>query len=521
VINLNEVAYLPDIPRAQARIRGDQPAIVCEGRTTTFSELDHRSNRVAQALGDLGISPGSRVGVLTKNCEQFCELFFGVVKARACLVPINTRLSAPEVSQILRDAAPVVLFVGEGLFELAEQAVTDASTHPSLIALTGARAGFSDFVAWADGARGDDPELGEQPDDDVLQLYTSGTTGQPKGVVLTNLNYRRFLEMSVQLDGFKYETGATVMNVMPLFHVAGVNVSFLALANGSRLVLVRDFDAAQVVRMIAAERVAYIFVVPSMLLMLLQTRDIQNTNLASLRTVSYGASPIAQSVLARAQSIMRCGFVQFYGMTESLGAGTCLGAAAHEYPDKLRSCGAPSPGVQIDIRRSDGTRANPGEVGEIAIRSETVMKGYWNRPEETAAALRNGWLLTGDAGYQDPDGYVFIQDRIKDMIVSGGENVYPSEVENALYGCPGIAEVAVIGVPSDRWGEEVKAMVVTSAGATVDADAIIAWAKARIAHYKAPKSVDFVAALPRNPSGKVLRRELRKAYWANRDRSIG
>jgi acyl-CoA synthetase (AMP-forming)/AMP-acid ligase II len=521
VIDSSEIAYLADIPGAHARIRGDQPAVICEGRTTTFSELNRRSNQVAQALRDFGARTGSRVCVLTDNCEQFTELFFGTVKARACLVPINTRLSAAEVSRILGDAAPLILFVGEGRFELAERAVEGASPQPRLIALTGTRDGFTKFVTWAGTARPDDPELDQQPDDDVLQLYTSGTTGQPKGVVLTNLNYRRFMEMSVQLDGFDYETGATVMNVMPLFHVAGVNVSLMALAHGCRLVLVRNFDAVQVVRMIAAERVADIFVVPSMLLMLLQTPEIEHTNLASLRTVAYGASPIAESVLLRAKTVLGCRFAQFYGMTESLGVGTCLSAPAHGYPDKLRSCGVPWPGVQIDIRRSDGTQAEPGEVGEIAIRSETVMKGYWNRHEETVAALCDGWLLTGDAGYKDPDGYVFIQDRIKDMIVSGGENVYPSEVENALYGCPGISEVAIIGVPSDRWGEEVKAVVVPSAGATADAAAIIAWAKVRIAPYKAPKSVDFVAALPRNPSGKVLRRELRKAYWASRDRNIG
>ena len=521
MIDPNKIAYLPDIPRTQAHACGNQTAVLCEGRTTTYAQLDCRSNQVAQGLRDLGVTPGSRICALTKNCEQFYELFFGVAKARACLAPINTRLSAPEVSQILDDAKPVVLFVGEGLFDLAEEALQGASPPPRLIALTGERNRFADFVPWRDAARRDDPALGELADDDVLQIYTSGTTGQPKGVVLTNRNYQRFLELSVDIDGFNYETGATVMIVMPLFHVAGLNVSFVGLAHGCRLLLVRDFDAAQVMHTIEAERVAHIFVVPSMLLMLLEKAELERPDVSSLRTIGYGASPIAESVLLRAKSVFGCGFVQFYGMTESVAVGTHLSPPAHEYPEKLRSCGVPWPGVQIGIRRSDGTWASPGEVGEIAIRSDTLMKAYWNRPDETAAVLRDGWLLTGDAGFCDADGFVFIQDRIKDMIVTGGENVYPSEVENALYGCPGILEVAVIGVPSDRWGEEVKAMVVASAGATVDAGAIIAWAKARVAHYKAPKSVDFVAALPRNPSGKVLRRELRKPYWANRDRSVG
>jgi acyl-CoA synthetase (AMP-forming)/AMP-acid ligase II len=521
MIVLDEIAYLPDIPRTQARTRGDRPAVLCDGRITTFAQLDCRSNHVAQGLLDLGVTPGSRVCVLTKNCEQFYELFFGVAKARACLAPINIRLAAPEVSQILKDANPVALFVGEGLFDLAEQALQGASSQPRLIALTGERNRFLAFAPWRDSARRDDPALGQLADDDVLQIYTSGTTGQPKGVVLTNRNYQRFLQLSVNIEGFSYETGATVMIVMPLFHVAGLNVSFVGLAHGCRLVLTRDFDAAQVMRTIAAERVAYLFVVPSMLLMLLQAAEPEPSDVSSLRSISYGASPIAESVLLRAKAVFGCEFVQFYGMTESTAVGTHLSPPAHGYPDKLRSCGVAWPGVQVGIRRSDGTPAAPGEVGEIAIRSDTVMKGYWNRPDETAAVLRDGWLLTGDAGFCDGDGFVFIQDRLKDMIVTGGENVYPSEVENAIYGCPGVAEVAVIGVPSDRWGEEVKAMVVTSAGVSVDAASIIEWARAHIAHYKAPKSVDFVAALPRNPSGKVLRRELRKAYWANRGRSVG
>ena len=520
MIDLDAIAVLADIPRAQARARGEQTAVLFEGQAMTYAELDARSNRVANALIAAGVVPGDRVSVLTKNHPRWFELFFGAAKARACLAPINARLAAPEIAFVVEDSAPGLFFVGEDFFDLAELALDGLAERPRLIALTGERAGFEPFAAWRDAAAASDPGLGETLGDDVLQLYTSGTTGRPKGVVLTNRNYRRFMEMSEGVEGFAYAPRETVLIVMPLFHVAGTNVSFAGLAQGATLALVKDFVPAEALALIEAEAVAHTFLAPMMIQMLLQAPQIGETRLSSLKTIAYGASPIAEDVLRRAQATFGCGFIQFYGMTESAGAGTALSPADHDTPGKLRSCGRAWPDVEVAVFDLAGAPAAAGEVGEIAIRGDIVMSHYWNRPEATAETVRDGWLFTGDAGFFDADGFLYIHDRLKDMIVTGGENVYPAEVENAIFGCPGVADVAVIGVPSERWGEEVKAVVVASGEGEIDPQAVIAWAKDRIAGFKAPKSVDIVEALPRNPSGKVLRRELRKPYWAGRDRAV-
>jgi acyl-CoA synthetase (AMP-forming)/AMP-acid ligase II len=257
-----------------------------------------------------------------------------------------------------------------------------------------------------------------------------------------------------------------------------------------------------------------------MIQMMLQDPASTGADFSSLLTIAYGASPIAEDVLRRARATFGCGFVQFYGMTESTGGGTYLSPRAHDLPGKLTSCGEPWPATELAILDAEGRELGDGEIGEIAIRGGTVMREYWNRPDATAETVAGGWLHTGDVGYRDADGFYFVHDRIKDMIVSGGENVYPAEVESAIMGCPGVADVAVIGVPDDKWGEAVKALVVPAPGEQPDPAGIIAWARDRIAHFKAPKSVDFIAVLPRNPSGKVLRRELRAPYWEGRDRAV-
>jgi len=520
MIDLQAIRRLSDIPRRQARARGDQAAIVQDGRMTSFAALDARSNQVAQALLAQGLEPGERVCVLARNSDRFFELFFGVAKARGCLAPINFRLAAPEIAYILRDAGARLLFVGDDQFDVAERIAAESETPVRLIALTGEREGWERFEDWYSAYPAVDPALSEADDDDVLQLYTSGTTGHPKGVVLSNRNYRRFLETSSDVDGFDYQSHETLMIVMPLFHVAGVNVSCAGLAHGCRTIIVRDFVPARALEIMQDEGVAHTFIAPAMILMLLQSPGIAETDFSTLRTIAYGASPISEEVLNRAKAAFGCGFVQYYGMTETTGGGTYLSPADHGRVDKLRSCGKPWPGAEAAILGPDGAPVALGEVGEIAIRGDCVMKGYWNRAEATASAIRDGWMMTGDAGFQDADGYFYVHDRMKDMIITGGENVYPAEVENALFGAPGVADVAVIGVPSERWGEEVKAIVVAPAGEAGDPAAIIAWARERIAGFKAPKSVDFVEALPRNASGKVLRRELRERYWAGRDRLV-
>ncbi|WP_033075538.1 long-chain-fatty-acid--CoA ligase [Sphingopyxis sp. MWB1] len=521
MIDLEAIHTLADIPAAQARVQGDAIAISYGARETSFAALDCRSNQIAHALIAAAVKPGDRISVLSKNHDGWYPLFFGTARARACLAPINCRLAGPEIAFILEDAAPRILFVGEDFFEEALAAIAKMNAPPQLVALYGAHPAFTPLDEWIGDASGTAPPDKPQPGDDVLQLYTSGTTGRPKGVVLGNHNYRRFLEMASEVDGFAYNQGETVMIVMPLFHVAGTNVGFSGLAQGARLVLIKDFVAADAIETMRREKVAHAFLAPAMIQMMLQQPEAVAEPYPALRSIAYGASPIAEDVLRRARATFGCGFVQFYGMTESTGGGTYLSPSAHDLPGKLTSCGRAWPGTELAILGRDDQPLGDGEIGEIAIRGDIVMKYYWKREAATRETLAGGWLHTGDVGYRDADGFYFVHDRIKDMIVSGGENVYPAEVESAIMGCPGVADVAVVGVPDAKWGEAVKALIVPAQEGAPDPAAVMAWARERIAAYKVPKSVTFIEALPRNPSGKVLRRELRAPYWEGRGRAVG
>ncbi|MGE0045308.1 MAG: AMP-binding protein, partial [Hyphomonadaceae bacterium] len=300
------------------------------------------------------------------------------------------------------------------------------------------------------------------------------------------------------------------------------NVGFVSLASGSRTVILRDLIPGTVLTLIGAEKINHAFFVPAVIMMLMQAPEMETADLSSMRGVGYGASPISEDLLRRARERFGCDFLQFYGMTETNGAGTYLPPEDHDpAKNRLRSCGIAWPGVEVKVVDANFNETPAGEVGEVVIRAPIVMKGYYNKPEATAEAIHDGWMKTGDAAYRDQDGYFFIYDRVKDMIVTGGENVYPAEVENAVFGHPDVADVAVIGVPDDRWGECVKAIVVLKPGASPDAESIIAYARERVANYKVPKSVDFIETIPRNASGKILRRELRVPYWEGRQRMVG
>jgi len=340
-------------------------------------------------------------------------------------------------------------------------------------------------------------------------------------VQLTNGNYLAIFSCLGNAPLGQYEPDDVVLIAMPFFHVAGVNIGLLTLAQGAHGVVLGETDPAEILRLIEAKKVSYAFLVPALILFVLQHPRSAEVDFTSLKNISYGASPIADEVLFRAKERFGCGFLQVYGLTETTGGGTFLLPEDHDPArGKLRSCGKPAPGHQIRIVDGEGRPLPHSEVGEIQIKSPNVMKGYWNKDEATRKAIVEDWFSTGDAGFFDADGYLYIHDRVKDMIVSGGENVYPAEVENAIFGHPAVADVAVIGVPDERWGEAVKACVVKKPGTQASAADIIAHARERIAGYKLPKSVDFIDALPRNPTGKVLRRELRKPYWEGRDRQV-
>ena len=523
MIDLSEIRAVADVARVQAKTRPDAPAIWFEGRTTTFGELDKLANRCAQALLAQGLKPGDRVAVLSKNNDDFFALWLGAAKARVTLAPVNFRLAPPEVAFIVKDAGAKLLVCGADFAGIVDMILSDCPDLRGLVQFEEGHPRWPSLRQWIGEHPASDPKLPSRPDDDVIQLYTSGTTGLPKGVQLTEANYLALFELALQAGWANYDVGKTNLVCMPLFHVAGVNTGLLALLQGVRIVVMKDVDPALMLRLFEEQEIAYAFLAPTIINMLLQTPGIETADFSKLERVFYGASPIAEDTLKKAKARFDADFTQLYGLTETIGAATYLPPEDHaEGRGKLRSCGVPWPGFDIRVVTPQGAVGKPGEVGEVQIRGPGIMKGYWARKEATAEAIdAEGWFKSGDAGYFDDEGYLYIHDRVKDMIVTGGENVYPAEVENALFSHPSVADAAVIGVPDERWGEAVKAIVVLKPGFEADPDGVIAHCRGKIAGYKVPKSVDFTTVLPRNPSGKVLRRELRKPYWEGHERLVG
>ncbi|MEM9738931.1 MAG: long-chain-fatty-acid--CoA ligase [Pseudomonadota bacterium] len=522
MIDLTTIRHVADIPREQARIRGSETALWFEGKETSFAALDARANQVANGLIAAGAATQDRIGYLGKNTDIFYELVFGAAKARMALTGINNRLAAPELQFIIADAKISVLFVAKEFHQVVAQIMNDCPDLRMIVSLDQEWGAWPAYTTWRGAQNATDPKLAIEPEDDVLQLYTSGTTGLPKGVQLTDANYMALFVQAAELEWASYLPGEVVMNIMPLFHVGGVNVGLLSTLQGAKAVILREIDPAQILDVIEQHRVAHAFWVPAVILMLTQVHGVRDRDFSSLKQVFYGASPIAEDLLRNAVDIMGARFTQLYGLTETAAGGTFLPPEAHNPAwGKLRSCGVPWPGTVVRCVDPQGKDVPTGDVGEIVIGSDFVMKGYWHREDATNEAIQNGFFYTGDAGYFDEDGFLYIHDRVKDMIVSGGENIYPAEVENAIFGHPGVADVAVIGVPDEKWGEAVKAIIVAKPGEAPTPEDVIAFAKERIAGYKTPKSVDFAESLPRNPSGKILRKDLREPYWADQERRVG
>ncbi|MGB0969634.1 MAG: long-chain-fatty-acid--CoA ligase [Mycobacterium sp.] len=512
------IAGLADIVRLHGRDRPEAPALVVDGRTITYGELDARSSRTARAFAQAGVGLGDRVAFVERNGAEFFDVVFGLAKLGAVGVPINCRLAVPEMQHIIEDSGATLVVAGEDFFGQIE-AIEDR-LGIAVIAI-GAHDRWPTFNDWVADHPAVDPGVTTGPDDLVLLMYTSGTTGLPKGVMLSNANYS--CKTAGVAGPWRLSDDSVSLAVMPLFHMAGSGWAFASLWVGATTVVLRDVDPAAILDAVSGHRITNLLLVPAVIQSLLDDPGVEACDFANVRVLVYGASPISDDVLVR--GIQRFGgvFAQVYGMTETTGSITQLDSAEH-VPELLRSCGKPYPWVQVRIvspSNPDGDAA-PGTVGELWTRSDQNMLGYWSNPDATAATLTpEGWLRTGDAGYVDADGYVFLRDRIKDMIVSGGENIYPIEVENVLLIHPGVAEAAVIGVPDDKWGEAVKAFVVVAPGVMLSEADLIGFARARLAGFKLPKSVEFVTALPRNTSGKVLKRELRDPYWAGIGNQIG
>ena len=506
---------LADIIRRSAAAWPDRTAIVSGGGSTSYAALEMAASQVANGLLAEGCARQERVAILTRNSVEFCEIMLGCLKAGTVALPLNWRLAAPEIAYILQHAQARVLFCAAEFLNVAEGAAE------RLIVVEDPLGGADDYDRWRDAQAVGDPEAHVLATDVALQMYTSGTTGLPKGVQLTHEGYLAALSIVRSFAWGRLEPDDVVLTPAPFFHVNGVNPVLRTFAAGGKVLAPPQFEAAEILDLIEAHRVTRATLAPAMIQACLEAVGGRERDLSSLEVISYGGSPISERVLHEAQRLIGGQFVQMYGLTETSGPLTFLEPEDHDPArGRLLSCGRAGPGVELAVTAPDGTPAPAGEVGEVRVRAKALMKGYWRDEEATAAVLVDGWFRTGDAGCLDEAGYLHIRDRVKDMIVSGGENIYPAEVENAIFSHPAVADVAVIGVPDAKWGEAVKALVVRKAATEVSEAQLIAHARAQIAGYKLPKSITWIDEIPRNPSGKILRRRLREPFWTGATRNV-
>jgi len=497
--------------------RPDRLAMREEDRLFTYGDIEERTARVASALIAAGLEKGDRVAWIGKNSDLYFTLFFGAARAGIVMAPIGWRLSPTEWAYIVNDTRAKIVFTGPGFESASEQVAGKLDHAPRIIDAAEARA-LIDSTSRA-------PFMPSGQDDAVLQLYTSGTTGNPKGAVLSNRNLFALRKHSSDADMpyTKWEDDEAVLVAMPCAHIGGTGLGIMALAAGLPGVILAEFNPDGVFDAVEHHGVTRFFIVPAALQMLLMHPRCASVDYSRLKYILYGAAPIPLELLRQCIKMFGADFIQAYGMTETTGTICMLPPEDHD-PEgnaRMRSAGKALPGVEIRILGPDGNPVPTGEVGEVVTRSSNNMLGYWNLPDATAKTMtEDGWIHTGDAGYLDEDGYLFIHDRMKDMIITGGENVYPAEVESAIFGHPAVQEVAVIGIPDPKWGETVKAVVVPKPGTRIEEADIIAWARERIAAFKAPRSIDVIEALPRNASGKILRKDLRAPYWEGYERMV-
>ena len=510
---IRAVETLADLPGIVASQFAAKTALVVAGRHITYEELDRQTNRIANALIRRGIAPRDRIALLAADPLTAVFLVFGAAKAGAVSVNINPRLAAGEVASILADAGARLLFVDGELEPLAARLAEMSARPPEIVVVRGDPAGVP-FGDWCAREADCSPALRYDPEDVVVQMYTSGTTGRPKGVQLPNRSFFA-IARRMEADGDRW-IGWTDESVsllfVPLFHIGGLWWLVRGLAVGGTNVLLRRFEPAAVLRAIPEYRVTKTCMVPAMAQVLLMEPGCRDTDFSSLETIVYGGSPIATELLKQAMNVFGCDFCQIYGMTETGNMAVCFRPDDHRRADdrQLRAAGTPLPGVEVRIVDRDRQAVGTRVAGEIAIKSVASMKGYWNVEDETAGAA--GWIMTGDVGYRDEQGFIYVCDRLKDMIISAGENIYPAEIENVIRSHPDVADVAVIGMFDRLWGEAAKALVVRAAGSGVRASDLARHTRAHLASFKVPKAIEFVDELPRNAGGKILKAGLRERF---------
>ncbi len=508
-----------------ARNFPDNPCITVGNRTTRYGELNAAANRLANGLLSLGIGKGDRVGILGENSTEHAITFLATGKIGAVTVSLNYRLAPAELAFIINDARAKALLALDSQ-PMPALAALQAELPTDIQVFTRGEVNTHLWEQWLADQSDAQPVIDLSPEDAFLQMYTSGTTGNPKGVVLTHGGMVTQLTMNTVLMSSRPGPGDANLICAPMFHIGGAGSILGALYAGIHVILHSAFDPATVVDDLERYPIAGLFMVPAMIMAVLALPDIEKRDFSDVKQIYYGASPISESVLKQAMEVFGADFIQMYGMTETNGTVVNLSPADHRRavagePGLLRSCGRPSAGVQVRIVDLQGEEQATGEVGEIWVKAHCSMQGYYNLPEETAKNLTDGWVHTGDAGYLDGEGFLYLKDRMKDMVVSGGENIYPVEVENALAAHDAIADVAVIGIPNEKFGEALLAFVVLKPDAALGVAEMVEFCRGKIAGYKIPRQLEIITEMPRNPSGKILKKELRKPYWGGAARNIG
>ena len=508
-----------DIIYRNALLYPTEEAFVYQNQRITFAQYNQRVNSLICALTGMGVKKGDVLGILSWNCLDYIDIFGAAMKGGFIVSPFNPRLKEDEFAHLINYSEAKALFVGSELIEAANHLKPQLPGVKNYISLEAAAAGMTAHSELLRIQSQKEPDSRVEEDDPFVIFYTSGTTAAPRGTLYTHR--RKMEDTRLFTFGLTLESGNRELMAIPLFHVAGASYLFAFFFSAAANIIYpqRSFDPETFLQMIQDERITDIHIVPTHLVSMLGRPEIQKYDLSTLKRIWYAGSPMPVEVLKKGMDLLGPVFIQAYGQSESGPLVSNLTRRDHMVMDDppeaqkvLASCGRPCPGVQVRIVDVDDQDVALGDIGEIVVKSKSLMQEYWKKPDETENAIRNGWLYTGDLGYYDETGNIYLVDRKKDMIVTGGENVYPREVEEVLYRHPAVEEAAVIGKPDPYWIETVHAVVVLKKGASVAEKEIMDFCKEKLARYKAPKSVDFVKALPKNPQGKILKRELRKSY---------
>jgi len=518
---LHRAGLFGDIILRNALFHPDREAFVYGDQRSTFKQYNERVNKLIHALRDMGVKKGDVLGVLSWNCLEYLDVFGAAEKAGFIIAPFNVRLSLTDFDYLINDSDVNTLFVGPEFADIVSTLKPSIPKAKHFISFEGSLPGMKRHTDLLASYPSDEPDVEVDDEDRLFICYTSGTTGVPRGALYTHQRFRE--DVMCHAREVPIESDDKGISLMPLFHIGGIAINAYFIHQGATTIIMKTFDPAALLGTIEKEKITNIAIVPTHLSAMLDLTDFKNYDVSSIRRIYYAGSPMPKELLIRGIEAFGLVFFQAYGQTESGPEIAFLKEKEHDVLGKspreqqrLLSCGRPALGVQVRIVDESGTDVSIGEVGEIIVKSRHIMNEYWKKPQETREAIIDGWLHTGDMGRYDEDGYIYIVDRTKDMIVSGGENIYPREVEEVLYQHPAVLECAVFGIPDPRWVEAVHAVVSLKKGATATPEELIEFCKKNIARYKAPKSMEIVPEIPKGSTGKIIKREMKSKYWVGR-----